>query len=127
MKALLKKAKIEITELQTHIDALGTELNIWRTGGSVPEAEYVTFENFSSIATPVKEFVDNITARSQTPASQPISADERDEFLKRENDLTDQLEEKEAELLRQKNLLDQLQSELDSKCAVDFDYEKVFP
>ncbi|CEL51581.1 Kinesin heavy chain OS=Syncephalastrum racemosum PE=2 SV=1 [Rhizoctonia solani AG-1 IB] len=53
-----------------------------------------------------------IDSRPQTPTVLGLEKDEREEFLKRENELTDQLAEKEATLTAQGRLLGEIREEL---------------
>lgn len=100
LKALLKKVKSEAVTFQTYISALEGEVNVWRTGGTVPEDKWVTMEKLSKgdfkslppapgFKSPVQEEI----SRPATPAI-VLEKDERDEFMKRENELMDQIAEK---------------------------------
>ncbi|CAE6504115.1 unnamed protein product [Rhizoctonia solani] len=53
-----------------------------------------------------------IDSRPQTPTVLGLEKDEREEFLKRENELTDQLAEKESTLTSQEKLLKEIREEL---------------
>ncbi|KAH7341124.1 kinesin heavy chain [Rhizoctonia solani] len=53
-----------------------------------------------------------IDSRPQTPTVLGLEKDEREEFLKRENELTDQLAEKESTLTAQEKLLKEIREEL---------------
>ena len=69
-------------ELQTHVAALEKELAVWRTGESVPESEWV-------LGLPgmyVKPVGGMVTALSNETLPESTS-DEKEEFLKRENEL----------------------------------------
>ncbi|KAI9011941.1 hypothetical protein CLU79DRAFT_437861 [Phycomyces nitens] len=99
LKALLKKVKSDTVTFQAYIKALEGEVNVWRTGGVVPEDRWVTMEKISKgdfkalppaagFKSPVQE-----DSRPATPAV-VLEKDERDDFLRRENELTDQIAEK---------------------------------
>ncbi|CAG8580598.1 17472_t:CDS:10, partial [Racocetra fulgida] len=126
LKALLKKAKSEAVSFQQYISALEGEVGVWRSGGTVPKEKWVSMEKSTGSAaaptTPtsatnpqiegVKKEESN-ESRPGTPA--PIlEKDEREEFLKRENDLTDQIAEKESELAAKEKLLEEIKEELAS-------------
>ena len=53
-----------------------------------------------------------IDSRPQTPTVVGLEKDEREEFLKRENELSDQLAEKESALAAAKKLVEELREEL---------------
>lgn len=100
LKALLKRVKSEAVTFQTYIAALEGEVGIWRTGGNVPEEKWVSIEkikqgDFSALppASGFKSPVPDDTSRPATPAT-VLEKDEREEFLKRENELMDQIAEK---------------------------------
>ncbi|ORX97653.1 kinesin heavy chain [Basidiobolus meristosporus CBS 931.73] len=137
LKAMLKQSKAEALTFKQYISLLEGELVIWRSGGTVPEEKYATMEkitgkNKGSAAAP--------TASSPTQPEQPALAapptptasitpepfgvdsrpmtpalvlqdDEREEFLKRENELSDQLTDKESELNNQIKLNETLKEE----------------
>lgn len=115
LKALLKKSQSTNTSYQTYITALEAELAIWRSGGKVDPADYASATKTGAPATPAAKkappptasssrsmtpaipALDNLRdleSRPQTPTAVGLDRDERDEFLKRENELTDQLGEK---------------------------------
>ncbi|KAI8052494.1 P-loop containing nucleoside triphosphate hydrolase protein [Syncephalis plumigaleata] len=47
LKALLKKAKSEAVSFKSYISALEGEVKVWRSGGTVPEEQYASFEKIS--------------------------------------------------------------------------------
>ncbi|ORX44926.1 kinesin heavy chain [Hesseltinella vesiculosa] len=117
LKALLKRVKSETVTFQTYISALEGEVNVWRTGGSVPEDRWVTMEKISkgdfSALPPAPGFKSPVSedSRPATPAI-VLEKDERDELLKRENELMDQIAEKETELANREKLLESLKEEM---------------
>jgi kinesin family protein 5 len=77
---------------------------------------YTTTPSTSRSMTPVIPAVDGIRAdmdsRPQTPTVVGLDKDERDEFLRRENELSDQLAEKESSLVAAEKLVKELKEEL---------------
>jgi len=114
LKSMLKKLKSELSTSVTYCSYLEMELGIWRTGGSVAEADWVALGSSSSLTTaaPNKNLLDVAAevARPSTPLS-AWTSDEREEFLKRENELSDQLEESEAKLKKRGDLIESMKEE----------------
>ncbi|KAI9033826.1 kinesin heavy chain [Phycomyces nitens] len=117
LKALLKKVKSDTVTFQTYIAALEGEVNIWRAGGIVPEDKWVTMEKIAKgdfkALPPTAGFkspVGDDASRPATPAV-VLEKDERDDFMKRENELMDQIAEKETALSVQEKLLESLREE----------------
>ena len=54
----------------------------------------------------------DLDSRPQTPTVVGLDKDEREEFLKRENELSDQLAERESALVAAKKLVEELKEEL---------------
>ena len=115
LKGLLKKAQAANAQYQTYIASLEAELATWRSGGSVPQNEWAAPDKAIAIAiakkptsptpstparsgTPINPIIENLRgdldSRPQTPTVVGLDKDERDDFLKRENELSDQLAEK---------------------------------
>ncbi|KAG8961252.1 Kinesin heavy chain [Tulasnella sp. 419] len=130
LKGLLKKAQMANSSYQTYIAALEAELAIWRNGGRVEPADYATSDKTGAPASapakkptpsssramtpsiPALGNLKDLESRPQTPTAVGLDKDERDEFLKRENELTDQLGEKESALAAQAKILSDLREEL---------------
>ncbi|KAH7926331.1 kinesin heavy chain [Leucogyrophana mollusca] len=134
LKGLLSKANLANTRHQSYIQALEAELAIWRSGGHVEQSEWATPDKPVSSATVAKKPTSSptpSTARSMTPVnplieglrsdleSRPptptvvgLEKDEREEFLRRENELSDQLAEKESSLVAADKLVKELREEL---------------
>ncbi|PNS15101.1 Kinesin heavy chain [Sphaceloma murrayae] len=117
LKALLRKAQTQVTTFEEYIGKLETEVGLWRKGETVPRDQWTpSMKNMAKSAfqarpdTPSAQ--DAARRGSQTPStprpesrldferaatpSIPIEKDEREEFLRRENELQDQLAEKES-------------------------------
>lgn len=113
LKALLKKAQGQVTNFESYIHGLEGEIQLWRSGESVPKEKWVLAAPIDGIsgaradaraprpATPSRHGAES---RSETPAiseraatpSLPLEKDEREDFLRRENELQDRLAEKET-------------------------------
>ncbi|KAL8681857.1 MAG: hypothetical protein Q9186_002089 [Xanthomendoza sp. 1 TL-2023] len=121
LKNLLKKAQTQVTTYENYVGNLEGEVQLWRTGETVPKERWATplaGDAVSSMrsesraqrpATPSRLPTDS--ARSETPSrsdsrigdrsstpSMVLEKDEREDFLRRENELQDQLAEKESQL-----------------------------
>ncbi|KAH7328228.1 P-loop containing nucleoside triphosphate hydrolase protein [Stachybotrys elegans] len=114
LKSLLKKAQGQVTTFENYISNLEVEVQQWRSGETVPKEKWVSPATVDSVAgakaevrsprpsTPSRLVADSrsetpaISERSGTP-SLPLDKDEREEFLRRENELQDQLAERESQ------------------------------
>ncbi|KAK2795105.1 Kinesin heavy chain [Onygenales sp. PD_10] len=136
LKMLLKKAQGQAATFETYIGALESEVQLWRTGEAVPKERWTparTAEGLSSIkaeargpprpGTPSRLHTD--LSRSETPSrpdsrigersSTPsivLEKDEREEFLRRENELQDQIAEKETQIANSEKELIEKREEL---------------
>ena len=129
----MAKAQAANTAHQKYIAALEAELAIWRSGGHVEQSDWATSDKPGSVAkkpppassptpsstrsmTPVIPALEGIKSeldsRPQTPTVVGLDKDEREEFLKRENELSDQLAERESALVAAKKLVEELKEEL---------------
>ncbi|KAJ3101679.1 hypothetical protein HDU97_001220 [Phlyctochytrium planicorne] len=121
LKNLLKKAKSDLVTLQGYVSNLETEITTWRSGGTVAQGEWVTSSGLKfegevpAAATPVAA-IPSVAAlaesRAATPAL-PIENDEREEFLRRENELADQLAEAQLAVKAKQTEIDSLREELE--------------
>lgn len=140
LKGLLAKAQVANTSYQKYIAALEAELAVWRSGGNVPQSDWATSERAaastapkkapltspsstpstppvrSGAATPVNPLLEglrgDLESRPQTPTVVGLDKDEREDFLRRENELSDQLAEKERALNAAEKLVSELREEL---------------
>jgi kinesin family protein 5 len=127
LKALLKKTVAELASVREHAAALEEEVKQWRSGGRVDKeswaapmatpsaASTLASRKFASPAPPQTPGSTSSISRAGTPGgiwsaieSRPdtptatmsvMSHDEREDFLKRENELSDQLAEKVSYIL----------------------------
>ncbi|KAG0300319.1 hypothetical protein BGZ98_009269 [Dissophora globulifera] len=117
LKQLLKKAKTEALTFTQYIAALEGEVFVWRQGGTVAKSDWASMDKIQAgdVAAPLSSVPGHMTqpdsSRPPTPAT-ALDLDEREEFLKRENELTDQIAEKEAELLAKQQVLESMKEEL---------------
>jgi len=113
LKMLLGKAKTQMTSFENYIASLESEVQQWRAGEAVPRDRWVPPLSPDGAAakpsgpprpsTPSRHLPDS---RSETPAiseraatpSLPMEKDEREEFLRRENELQDQIADKENQV-----------------------------
>ncbi|KAF8163319.1 kinesin heavy chain [Crassisporium funariophilum] len=141
LKGLLQKAQLANTSYQKHIAALEAELAIWRSGGQVDEGDWAisgkagaptassmaakkpptsptpsTPASMSRSMTPVNPSIEglrnDLESRPQTPTVIGLEKDERDDFLKRENELSDALAERESALAAAQKIVLELREEL---------------
>jgi len=140
LKGLLQKAQLANTSYQRYIAAMEAELARWRGGESVEEAEWAlpgkpgtagatapakkpptsptpsTPASLSRSMTPVNQNIEGLRteleSRPQTPTVIGLDKDEREEFLRHENELSDALAEKESALAAAEKLIKELREEL---------------
>ncbi|PYH88875.1 kinesin-domain-containing protein [Aspergillus ellipticus CBS 707.79] len=118
LKLLLRKAQSQVTNFESYISNLETEVQVWRSGEAVPKDRWTPARGDPVSATKaearaprpgtpsrLQEAVRSETPRpdsrmgdrSSTP-SLVLEKDEREEFLRRENELQDQIAEKESHI-----------------------------
>lgn len=133
LKAMLKKAQGQITTFEGYITSLEGEVSLWRGGESVPKERWVPALESGTTgkkppSTPRAQTPSRVdaTKNSETPSrpdsrldieragtpSIPLEKDEKDEFLRRENELQDQVAEKESLLEKANELLKAAREEL---------------
>ncbi|KAG1789886.1 kinesin heavy chain [Suillus plorans] len=136
LKGLLSKAQLANTRHLSYIQSLEAELAIWRAGGHVEPSEWTSADKPTTGAaaakkatssptlsttrsmTPVNPILEGlrsemiIDSRPQTPTVVGLDKDEREEFLRRENELSDQLAERESLLNAAEKLTKELREEL---------------
>lgn len=119
LKQLLRKAQTQMTSFESYISALESEVNVWRGGDNVPKDQWTPARGNEIVSaakaearTPRPATPSRLqeTARAETPrpdsrlgdrSSTPslvLEKDEREEFLRRENELQDQIAEKETHI-----------------------------
>ena len=131
LKRQLKVAQNQAITFEKYISSLDAEVQLWRKGETVPKERWTPVISAATKAsqerqapeTPSKSQTDylrtetpsrpdsRIGERSSTP-SIVMDKDERDEFMKRENELQDQLTEKESQLANAERSLQEAREEL---------------
>ena len=134
LKQLLKKAQNQVTTYETYVTTLESEVHAWRNGESVPKERWAPSLNVGSMAAPKIDLLQQRPAtpsrlqevgRSETPSrsdsrigdrsSTPsivLEKDEREEFLRRENELQDHVSERESALSSAERMLREAREEL---------------
>ncbi|KAI5463364.1 P-loop containing nucleoside triphosphate hydrolase protein [Mariannaea sp. PMI_226] len=140
LKSLLKKAQGQVTNFETYISNLEGEIQLWRSGESVPKERWAAPTGIagpkaaetrparpstpSRLQAESRAETPGIVERSGTP-SLPLDKDEREEFLRRENELQDQISERESQAAIAEKQLRETKEELaylkehDSKVGKD--------
>lgn len=126
LKALLKKAQSQVTTFEQYVHTLDAEVQQWRAGDSVPKEKWVpplettsTSKTKSQQPRPATPSRLQAESRSETPSlmersSTPVvlDKDDREEFLRRENELQDQIAEKETLIASAEKKLVDIKEEL---------------
>ncbi|KAF4126717.1 kinesin family member 5 [Geosmithia morbida] len=129
LKALLKKAQGQVTNFENYIATLEGEVQLWRAGESVPKDKWAPPLSDTPFgprheprgparpSTPSRLTAESrsetpmLSERSGTP-SISLEKDEREEFLRRENELQDQLAERESQAAAAEKQLRETKEEL---------------
>ncbi|KAL4880614.1 P-loop containing nucleoside triphosphate hydrolase protein [Aspergillus karnatakaensis] len=133
LKQLLRRAQSQVTNFETYISALENEVTSWRSGEAVPKERWTPARGNESVGAAKAETraprpstpsrLQDIS-RSETPrpdsrlgdrSSTPslvLEKDEREEFLRRENELQDQIAEKESHIANVERGLREAREEL---------------
>lgn len=132
LKRQLKSAQNQVLSFEKYLALLNSELRLWRNGETVSSEQWVPPMGGESAARDVKSPVPPTSSglrmealRSDTPSrpdsrtgersSTPsliVEKDEREEFLRRENELQDQLAEKESQAANAEKVLAEVKEEL---------------
>jgi len=135
LRALLKKAQNQVTTFEEYMSSLEGEISLWRNGESVPQEQWTPARTKDGLQQKRSDMRVPMTPstvmgvdpkRPDTPsrsdsrleldrASTPsviLDKDEREEFLRRENELQDQLAEKESQMFKVEQDLDAARGEL---------------
>ncbi|KAI9276977.1 kinesin heavy chain [Phascolomyces articulosus] len=119
LKALLKKVKSDTVSYRQYITALEGEISIWRSGGTVPELQWASLDKKNNVTnapkqSPAARAVAETAAVDSRPSTPTpvLDKDEREELVKRENELVEQINEKETELAGREKQVQEMQEEL---------------
>jgi kinesin family member 5 len=132
LKVMLKKVQTQVQTYEQYMGSLEGEVALWRKGESVPQDEWIKSISDGATkkldqkapGTPARGPAAEVR-RSETP-SRPdsrmelersatpsfLEKDEKEEFLRRENELQDQIAEKETFLANTEKLLKETKEEL---------------
>jgi kinesin family protein 5 len=112
LKALLKKAQRDGSNAGAYIGLLEQEVGVWRSGGTVDQAQWASMERALGLKEgeleqlvggggagakpkPKMPALDRVSdggiSRPETPTGSPMDNEEREEFLRRQNEMEDQL------------------------------------
>ncbi|KAL5113295.1 Kinesin heavy chain [Pleosporales sp. CAS-2024a] len=134
LKAMLKKVQGQATTFENYIAALEGEVTLWRSGDTVPKEKWTpALDNGTATSkrpssaprsgTPSRLDATKSSEAPQRPDSRmdleragtpsiQLEKDEKDEFLRRENELQDQVAEKESQLAKTVDQLNTVKDEL---------------
>lgn len=139
LKVHLRKARAEAVTYQEYSAALEGEVMVWRTGGTVSQDRWAKLKlessqgavSSSASGSRVELLRDSSSSplpapRSTTPlpGTASLEKDEKDEFLRRENELQDQIADRESALSRNEELLHKTRKELENLRGQSADYTK---
>ncbi|GAA5981651.1 hypothetical protein JCM11641_003933 [Rhodosporidiobolus odoratus] len=138
LKALLKKAQRDSTNAGAYIGLLEQEVSIWRSGGTVDKEQWASMEKALGLkpgeleqlvgppggkaggaaGRPKQPALDRISdggvSRPETPTGGSMDHEEREEFLRRQNEMEDSLAKTESQLSSQEKIIRDLREELTS-------------
>lgn len=128
LKALLRKAQSQVTTFERYVQSLEGEVYQWRAGEAVPKEHWAppiagvsavkpearpARPSTPSRLTPAESRADTPTMSERAPTpSLGLEKDEREEFLRRENELQDQIAEKESQIVAVEKTLRETKEEL---------------
>ena len=132
LKALLKKSQGTLTTYEGYISSLEAEVGAWRKGDQLAQEQWTPAlkerAKVPAQATPRPATPSRLKSGQETPStprpdsrldldragtpSIPMDKDEKEEFLKRENELQDQLADKESMLSKAEEALQVARNEL---------------
>jgi len=114
LQALLRKAEQKAISFKNYIGLLEGEINLWRAGSPVPKEKQVPLGGSNDDIPSAKEMSTSNSTQlnSSMGSNMNLNSDEKDELLRRENELMDELTTKETDLERLKALNMTLEQEL---------------
>ncbi|KAG0238950.1 hypothetical protein BGX31_003141 [Mortierella sp. GBA43] len=122
LKILLKKVKSEALTYTQYIAALEGEVTSWRNGIAVPKSEWASMEKIQSGVglPPLSSVPGHMAAQDPSRPSTPavvLDTDERDDFLRRENELQEEILEKDNAIKENQLAMDKLKDKLKEEIA----------
>ncbi|MCJ1356993.1 MAG: Kinesin heavy chain [Icmadophila ericetorum] len=135
LKQMLKKAQSQISTYENYVACLEGEMQAWRSGDTVPKEKWTPALANGSVTAKrddtrqarsgTPSHLQPDVSRSETPSrsdsrvgdrsstpSVVLDKDERDDFLRRENELQDQIAEKESQLAAAEKEVEAAKAEL---------------
>ncbi|THW94753.1 kinesin-domain-containing protein [Aureobasidium pullulans] len=132
LKALLRKAQSQVSSFETYISNLESEVGTWRKGQAVPKEQWTPTLKDGPVRSAPRPATPSLLGDQRKGAETPTSTrpdsrmdleragtpttamdkDEREEFLRRENELQDQLAEKESVIATTEKALQDTRQEL---------------
>ncbi|KAK9367764.1 P-loop containing nucleoside triphosphate hydrolase protein [Lipomyces kononenkoae] len=117
LKLQLRKMQSQNSAYEKYIARLEAEVTLWRAGEHVPNDKWAVLGQSSPSRslpempnTPVSQSASDLLLRSATPKA-GLDADEREEFLRRENELQDKLTDRETVITGLERLVFELKEE----------------
>ncbi|KAI9468504.1 MAG: kinesin heavy chain [Benjaminiella poitrasii] len=130
LRALLKRVKSDAVSYKVYIEALEKEIGLWRSGQVVLESNWASKDLTAATKSSMSKAAPSQTGASLSPLTPPptpfklsidddsrpstpaivLNMDEKDEFLKREQELLEQISEKTAELSNRAKQVEEVQS-----------------
>lgn len=139
LKALLKKSQAQMASYEDYMAAIESEVSLWRAGEPVPQEKWTPARQqeqqprtaMRDSRTPMPSTPSRMTSQDSRPlppsrpesrlelerSSTPsviLEKDEREEFLRRENELQDQLADRESQAAKAEQALKAMREELQS-------------
>ncbi|KAI9886620.1 MAG: Kinesin heavy chain [Watsoniomyces obsoletus] len=123
LKSLLRRAQTQVTTYESYMAGLEDEVRRWRAGERVPEDRWTPamggvgaqVKSDIKLPRPATPSRTQSPTRSEGRVSTPtvgLEKDEREEFLRRENEFQDQLSERETQLVKTEAALEETRAEL---------------
>ncbi|GMK55466.1 hypothetical protein CspeluHIS016_0205220 [Cutaneotrichosporon spelunceum] len=118
LRAMLKKLTAELGMSREYAAMLEEEVKVWRSGGKVEQDKWTPASASSGLTASLRKTVSasptpSSLSRPDTPtAFGVLDKDEKEEFLRRENELSDQLAERESALAAREKVLNELKDEV---------------
>ncbi|BEJ16265.1 hypothetical protein CspHIS471_0508700 [Cutaneotrichosporon sp. HIS471] len=119
LRAMLKKLTAELGMSREYAAMLEEEVKVWRSGVKVDQDKWTSPMASSGLTASIRKAIStsptpSSLSRPDTPtAFGVLDKDEKEEFLRRENELSDQLAERESALAAREKALNELKDEVE--------------